>query len=173
MPRKWRSAVSNNLKDSSDSNAQDVKPIEAPGGLDLHPKPNTSVRISKRPGLAIGVIVLGLLSAFAYGGYRREIRAQAAAHDAGMPSAVGPATASANEVEKDIPVGNASLVGNDPNQLQAPGTGNGQPRSGQAESGPPPCGIDPRTGQPYRFNPKTGPPCTSYPQHRVVVPQPA
>ena len=103
--------MSNNLKDSSDSNTQDVKPIEAPAGLDLHPKPNTSVRISKRAGLAIGVVVLGLLSAFAYGGYRRQIRAQAAAHDAGLPSAVGPATASANEVVKDIPVGNASLVG--------------------------------------------------------------
>jgi len=48
--RKWRSAVNNNLKDSSDSNTQDVKPIEAPAGLDLHPKPNTSVRISKRAG---------------------------------------------------------------------------------------------------------------------------
>src|SRR5258708_33252163 len=158
MPRKWRSAVSNNLKDSSDSNAQDVKPIEAPGGLDLHPKPNTSVRISKRPGLAIGVIVLGLLSAFAYGGYRRQIRAQAVAHDAGLPSAVGPATASANEVVKDIPVGNASLVGNDPNQLQAPGAGNVQSGSGQALPGGQPCGFDQHTGQPYRFNPDTGQP---------------
>jgi len=88
--------VNNNPKDSSGNNTQDVKPIEAPAGLDLHPQPNTSVRISKRGGLAIGVVVLGLLSAFAYGGYRRQIRAQAAAHDAGIPSAVGPATASAN-----------------------------------------------------------------------------
>src|SRR5258708_18321630 len=101
MPRKWRSAVSNNLKDSSDSNTDDVKPIEAPAGLDLHPKPNTSVRISKRAGLAIGVVVLGLLSAFAYGGYRRQIRAQAAAYDAGLPSAVRPAPA--NPAEKEIP----------------------------------------------------------------------
>jgi type IV secretory pathway VirB10-like protein len=164
--------VSNNPKDSFDSNTQDVKPIEAPGGLDLHPKPNTSVRISRRAGLAVGLVVLGLLLAFAYGGYRRQIRAQAAAHDAGLPSAVGPATASATEVEKEIPVGNASLVGSDQNQLQAPGPGNGQPHLGQAPPGVQSCGFDPRTGQPYRFNPETGQPCTSYTQDRVAVRQP-
>src|SRR5260370_38596508 len=114
MPRKWRSAVSNNLKDSSDSNTDDVKPIEAPAGLDLHPKPNTSVRISKRAGMAIGVVVLGLLSAFAYGGYRRQVRAQATAHHAVIPSAAGPATASANEGVKDIPGDHAALLGHDP-----------------------------------------------------------
>ena len=163
--------MSNNLKDSSDGNTPDVKPIDAPAGLDLHPQPNTSVRISKRAGVAIGVVVLGLLSAFAYGGYRRQVRAQAASHDAGLPSAVGPATASANEVVKDIPVGNASLVGNDPNQLQAPGTGNGL-HPGQAQPGAQPCGFDPHTGQAFRFNPETGQPCTSYAQDRVVVRQP-
>jgi len=164
--------VNNNPKDSSDKTTPEVKPIEAPAGLDLHPKPNASVRISKRAGLAIGLVVLGLLSAFAYGGYRRQIRAQAAVHDAGLPSAVGPATASANEVEKDIPVGNASLAGNDPNQLQAPGSGNGQLRPGQAQAGAQQCGFDPRTGQPYRFNPETGQPCSSSAQDRVVVRQP-
>ena len=163
--------MNNNPKDSSGNNTPDVKPIEAPAGLDLHPQPNTSVRISKRAGLAIGVIVLGLLSAFAYGGYRRQIRAQAAAHDAGIPSAVGPATASANEVIKDIPIGNGSIAGNDPNQLQTPGTGNGQ-RPGQGQSGTQPCGFDPRTGQAYRFNPDTGQPCSAAPQDRVVVRQP-
>ena len=80
--------MSNTQKDSSDINAQDVKPIDAPAGLDLYPKPNTSARIGKRAGLAIGLVVLGLLSAFAYCGYRRHIRAQAAAHaarDRGAP----------------------------------------------------------------------------------------
>src|SRR5260370_15864380 len=167
MPRKWRSAVSNNLKDSSDSNTNEVKPIEGPAGLNLHPKLNTSVRISKRAGLAIGVVVLGLLWAVAYGGYRRQIRAQAAAYDAGLPSAVGPA--SANEVEKDIPVGNASLVGNDPNQLQARAAANHQRAPAQAQPAGHPWPLDPRTGQPSRFNPETGERCTSYPQDRVVV----
>jgi hypothetical protein len=35
-----------------------------------------------------------------------------------------------------------------------------------------PCGADPRTGQPYRYNPQTGQPCDGLPQERVVVRQP-
>jgi len=118
------------------------------------------------------VVVLGLLSAFAYGGHRRQIRAQAGAHDAGLPTAVGPATASANEVTKDIPVGKASLVGNETNQLQPPDAGNGQPHPGLTQPGAQSCGFDPRTGQPYRFNPETGQSCSSSLQDRVVVRQP-
>src|SRR5262249_23948575 len=34
-----------------------------------------------------------------------------------------------------------------------------------------PCGTDPRTGQPYRYNPQTGQPCDGLPQERVVVRQ--
>jgi len=164
--------VNNTPKDDTEIGAKEVKPIEAPAGLDLHPRPNASVRISKRTGLAIGLVVLGLLSAFAYGGYRRQIHAEAASRNAGIPTAVGPASASANEVEKDIPVGNASLVGNDPNQLHPPGAERGQAHPLQSQAGSPPCGFDPRTGQPYRFNPDTGQPCTTYPQDRVVVRQP-
>src|SRR6202040_3611722 len=63
----------------------------------------TSVRVSKRAGAAIGLVAIGLLLSFAYGGYRRQIRAQAAEHDSSLPKAVQPATASAKEVEKDIP----------------------------------------------------------------------
>jgi type IV secretion system protein VirB10 len=36
-----------------------------------------------------------------------------------------------------------------------------------------PCGADPKTGQPYRFNPQTGQPCDGLPQERVVVRQPS
>jgi type IV secretion system protein VirB10 len=34
------------------------------------------------------------------------------------------------------------------------------------------CGADPKTGQPYRFNPQSGQPCDGLPQERVVVRQP-
>jgi type IV secretion system protein VirB10 len=34
-----------------------------------------------------------------------------------------------------------------------------------------PCGADPRTGQPYRYNPQTGQPCDGLPQERVVIRQ--
>ncbi len=158
--------MSNAPKDRQDTNIEEVKPIDAPAGIELHPKPNTSARVSKRAGFAIGLIVLCLLMAFAYGGYRRQIRAQAAARETGIPTAAAPA--SANDVIKDIPVGNASITGNDPNQLQPPGSG--QTRTGQSNTSN--CGFDPRSGTPYRFNPETGQPCTSQPQDRVVVRQP-
>jgi type IV secretion system protein VirB10 len=146
-----------------------VKPIEAPAGLDLHPTPQTSVRVSKRAGAAIGTVALALLLAFAYGGYRRQVRAQAEAHDSTLPKAVMPASASASEVEKDIPAGNATLVRSDPNQLQPPDAGKGPHPTTPVGS----CGFDPHTGQPYRFSPETGQPCAGYPQDRVVVRQPA
>src|SRR5215472_8470459 len=161
--------MSNAPKDDPDANSQEVKPIDAPAAIELHPKPNTSARVSKRAGFAIGVVVLALLTAFAYGGYRRQIRAQAAARETSIPSAVAPATASANEVIKDIPVGNASTAGADPNQLQA--LGSAQARPGQSP-GTQNCGFDPQSGQPYRFSPETGQPCTSYPHDPVVVRQP-
>ena len=115
--------MSNTPKDSPDNPTPEIKPIQAPAGLDLHPTPQTSVRVSKRAGAAIGLVAIGLLLAFAYGGYRRQIRAQAAEHDSSLPKAVQPATASATEVEKDIPSGNATLVRNNPNQLQPPDAG--------------------------------------------------
>ena len=158
--------MSNTPKDSPDNPTPEIKPIQAPAGLDLHPTPQTSVRVSKRAGAAIGLVAIGLLLAFAYGGYRRQIRAQAAEHDSSLPKAVQPATASATEVEKDIPSGNATLARNNPNQLQPPDAGKSAPLASS-------CGFDPRTGQPYRFNPETGQACAGYPQDRVVVRQPA
>ena len=157
--------MSSSPKDNSSQKTPSVKPIESPAGLDLHPKPQTSARVSKRAGIAVGVIAIILLGLFAYGGYRRQVRAQVAAHDLGLPNAVAPATASAGEVEKDIPSGNAPLVLNDPNQLQPPDTGK---RTAAAST----CSIDPRTGQEYRFNPDTGQPCSEYRSARVVIHQP-
>jgi type IV secretion system protein VirB10 len=161
--------VSNIQKDSPENAAAEVKPIAAPAGLDLHPKPRRSVTISKRAGAAVGVIVLGLLLAFAYGGYRRQIREQTSVHEASLPKGAMPATASATEVEKEIPSGNAPLVRNDPNRLLPPDS---VPQSAASSQSAATCGFDPRTGQPFRFNPETGQPCVSQ-QDRVVVRQPA
>ena len=102
--------MSNTQRDNPENTTAEVKPIEAPAGVDLHPKPKTSVTVSKRAGAAVGVIALGLLLAFAYGGYRRQVHAQASAHGASIPKSLLPATASASEVEKEIPSGNAPLV---------------------------------------------------------------
>ena len=160
--------MSGSPKDNSESKTADVKPIEAPAGLDLHPKPQTSVKVSRRAAIAVGVLVFALLAAFAYGGYRRQVRARIAARDSSLPRAVLPATASASEFEKEIPSGNAPLVQNDPNQLQPPSAGKGAGNTLSASS----CGFDPRTGQPYRFNPDTGQPCVGYGQDRGVIRQP-
>jgi type IV secretion system protein VirB10 len=161
--------VSNIQKDNPETTAAAVKPIAAPAGLELHPKPKRSVTISKRAGAAVGLIGLSLLLAFAYGGYRRQVRAETSVHDASVPKGVLPATASATEVEKEIPSGNAPLVRNDPNRLRPPGSGPQSPASPQSTA---PCGFDPRTGLPFRFNPETGQSCVNQ-QDRVVVRQPA
>jgi type IV secretion system protein VirB10 len=162
--------VSSSPKDNAGRKTPEVKPIEAPAGLDLHPKPQTSVRVSKRAGIAVCVIGFALLAAFAYGGYRRQVRAQTAARDSSLPKAVMPATASANEVEKEIPSGNAPLVQNDPNHLQPPNANRAPAVTSPASAA---CGLDPRTGKVYRFNPDTGQPCTGDTQDRVVVRQSA
>jgi hypothetical protein len=153
--------VSNNRRGNPTEGAPDLKTIEAPVGLDLHPKPKPSLRISRRAGLAIGVVVLGLLSSFVYGAYRRQSLAQVAAREASLPTALGPTTGSASEVEKDIPIGNASLMTSDPNQLHPPGARSMPTQPGAPASAARPCGFDPRTRQPYGFNPDTGQPCAT------------
>ena len=144
--------------------------IEAPAGLDLHPQPKHSVRVSKRAGLAIGAVGLALLVAFAYGAYRRQVRAQEAVRDSGLPKSVTPATTAGNEFLQEVPAGNALVVHKDgASQLQPPGSATGSNGTLLAT----PCPFDPRTGQPYRFNPNTGQPCEgysqSYPQDRLVI----
>jgi type IV secretory pathway VirB10-like protein len=150
-----------------------AQPIEGPAGLDLHPIPQKAVRLSKLAGLAFIVVGLGLLVAFAYGGYRRQQRDQVAASEAGLPRSVAPATTAGNEFVQAIPVKDPPLPQKSGmGQLQPPGTYTGTtPLAGQvAEEAS--CGWDPRTGQPYRFNPQTGQPCTISPQQdRVVVRQ--
>lgn len=159
---------------SSQGNNQEkqpeVKPIEAPASLDLHPKPRTSVQVSKRVGVALGLVGLGILLSYGYGEYRRQAHTQASAQDSNLPKAVMPATASASEVEKGIPSGNALMVKSDPNQLQPPGTTHTTTRP---PSVPASCGSDPRTGEPYRFNPDTGQPCAGQQHTHVTVRQPA
>ncbi len=141
----------------------EVKPIQSPTGLDLHPQPEKTVRISKRAAGIIGVIVLGLLAAFAYGGYRRSINAEAAAREAGVLKNVAPATSASNEFIKNIPPGTAPLAGKNAPELQPP-----VPADNAAAKAP--CGSDAKTGQPYRFDPNTGRLCDDLgPLDRIVV----
>ena len=70
-----------------------VPPIAAPTGIDLHPAPRPTVRISKRAGIAIISVLALLMLGLAWGGYRRSLQNQATARQAGLPRSVTPAHA--------------------------------------------------------------------------------
>lgn len=143
-------------KNSSNTDSRTVEPITSPSGLDLNPKPPQPRRVSKRAAGAIGVFAFLLLLAFAYGGYKRTKTAQAKVEQAGMPKALAPATSAGNEFENSIPPGNAALKqAQESGQLVAPET---TKTGGDANS----CGVDPKTHQPYRFDPLTGAPCNRH-----------
>jgi len=145
-----------------------VPPIAAPTGIDLHPAPRPTVRISKRAGIAIlGVIGL-LLLGFAWGGYRRSLQNQATARLAGLPRTVTPAQAD-DQLLHTIPPADSRLQ----NRLVPP---KGSTLTDVSNVGPTPglnaaapCGRD-AAGMPMRFNPQTGQPC-DLPVERVVVRQ--
>lgn len=140
-------------KESSDTGKQSVEPITSPSGLNLNPTPPQPRRVSKRAAGAIGVLAFLLLLTFAYGGYRRTKVAQAKVEQAGLPRTLAPATLAGNEFENAIPPGNAAIKpGQQSGQLVAPRTGRSGTDAGNCES-------DPKTGQPYRFDPLTGAPC--------------
>jgi hypothetical protein len=141
------------------NNSSDHKPIEAPSGLDLHPQPQKAIRINRRASMAIVSLIVLLLLAFAYGGYRRTLSNQVAARDAGLPRNVTPATQVGTEFMQATPAGTVPMALRPPDAPPLPQT-------------IAPCGVDPKTVQPYRFNPQTGQPCDGLPQERVVVRQP-
>ena len=96
--QKWRSAVDTNNKPNHqplEATSGEVVKETAPSGIDLHPEPQKAVRISRRAGIMIVFLILLLMLAFAYGGYRRALDNQTAARDAGLPKSVTPATQAA------------------------------------------------------------------------------
>ena len=162
-----------NPEDKRDGEARgvgpEVRPMDAPGGLALHPQPEKVVRLSRRTSMVIAGIGLAVLLGFAWGGIRRAARTQAAVRDAGMPKNVAPATQAGREFTSGIPLGNAALIRKTgegvPAELQPPGV------VPQQASTLAPCGTDPRTGQTWLYNPQTGQPCDGLPQERIVVRQ--
>lgn len=148
---------------SPKDNEQKVKPIESPSGLDLHPKPESSARVSRRTMGLVGGVVIALLLSYAYGAYRRTANNEAVARQVGLPKSVAPATQAGAEFVNAVPIGDAPLARKP--ELEPPAE--------SKSSMPPPCGGNPRTGVVYRFDPQTGQPCGGSPQERVVVRQPA
>ncbi len=147
--------------DTNNSSAH--QPIEAPSGLDLHPQPRKAVRVSRRASMAVVSVIVLLLLAFAYGGYRRTLSNQAAARDAGLPRNVTPATQAGTEFMQATPAGTAPMTRSHADELRPPDASSFSVTAS--------CGADPKTGQPYRFNPQTGQPCDGLPQERVIMRQ--
>ena len=136
-------------------------PLESPTGLDLHPKPESSPRVSKRVGLIIGVVGLLILIGFAYGGYRRSVKAEATARAHGLPRALAPAADA--EIVQSIPAGNAAFAHKSTTpstELELPDDSVGVLSN--------PCFSDGKPNAQFRFNPETGQPCSA-PLERVVV----
>ena len=146
---------------SPKDNQPPIQPIDSPSGLDLHPQPQRAVRISRRAGGAVICVIASVLLAFAYGGYRRSVKDEAAARRAGLPTSVAPATQAGTEFVSAVPLGNATLA--KAAELQPPPDSKGVAAAA--------CGTDPRTGTQYRYNPQTGQPCEGIQQERVVVRQ--
>jgi type IV secretion system protein TrbI len=155
---------SNPAKEQPTERAESATLTEAPDGLDLHPEPRKAVRISRRAGMAVLFCIVGLLLAFAYGGYRRTEKAQAAARDAGLPKNASPATMAGSEFTKSIPDGTAPLTHNSVAELKPPAAMDSDKTAFT-------CGANSQTGQQFRFNPQTGQPCDGLPQERLVVRQ--
>lgn len=146
------------------NSSSDHQPIEAPNGLDLHPQPQKAVRISRRASMALVSVIVLLLFAFAYGGYRRTLNNQVAARDAALPRNVTPATQAGTEFTQATPARTVPMTRSHADELR--------PLDASSSSVTAPCGTDPKTGQPYRFNPQTGQFCDGLPRERVVVRQP-
>jgi type IV secretion system protein TrbI len=145
------------------NNEEQVKLIESPSGLDLHPKPEASARISRKTIGLVVVIVAAILLGYAYGMHRRTVNNEATARQAGLPKSVAPATQAGVEFVNAVPIGDAPLAKKP--ELRPP--------EDSGPSGTQPCGADPRTGNANRFNPQTGQPCDGAQQERMIVRQPA
>src|SRR5579875_2454996 len=85
---------------ASSEKASEVKAMNAPSGIDLRPQPARAARVSKRAGIVVCCLALGVLGLFAYGGYQRQIRQQNATR--AEPRQVAPATAAGAEILKEI-----------------------------------------------------------------------
>jgi type IV secretion system protein TrbI len=144
---------------------QPVKPIEAPTGVDLHPKWAGIVRLSKRAALIVGIVVLVVIVGCAYGLIQRSV-AKMRMGSQGQANRITPATQAGQEMASFKDSRPAAAMG-----TLVP------PSSASVAQSPsvPGCDVDPQTGQLTRFSKLTGASCNSaapqLPQERFVVRQ--
>ena len=84
--------------------------------------------------MAIVSVIVLLLLAFAYGGYRRTLTNQAAARDAGLPRNVTPATQAGTEFMQATPAGTAPMTRSQADELRPPDASSSSVRAS--------CGAD-------------------------------
>lgn len=144
---------------------QPVKPIEAPTGVDLHPKWAGIVRLSKRAALIVGVVVLVVILGCVYGVYRRSVAKMQIAFQ-GEPKRITPATQAGREMASLKDSRLVATIG----KLVPPAS-----TTAAQFSSVPGCDVDPQTGQLARYSKLTGSLCNSaspqLPQERFVVRQ--
>jgi type IV secretion system protein VirB10 len=93
----------------NNSTVPPLREIDAPTGIDLHPDPPETVRVSKLAGLIVLAVLCGIAAIFGYGIYRRTNQAAAASFSKDDSRKVGPATTAAQEITRDIPAAMINL----------------------------------------------------------------
>jgi type IV secretion system protein VirB10 len=88
----------------------EVKRIESPKGIDLHPDPPTAIRVSRRAMGVGGSLAVLVLVGYAYGGCRRQADLQTEAVERDVKKNVSPASTAGIEFTKEIPAGNVPMA---------------------------------------------------------------
>ncbi len=96
-------------KDEERQPLADVKRIESPKGIDIHPDPPNAIRVSRRAMGFVGGTVLLVLVGYAYGGFRRRINVETEAVGRDVKKNVSPASLAGVEFTKEIPAGNVPM----------------------------------------------------------------
>src|SRR5258708_35057550 len=104
-----------------------VREIESPSGLDLHPQPPSPVRLSKRAGILVLVVVFAVAALVGYGIVTRSTRSFQAAFHLDDSKGVTAATDAGKVIAAQIP-NRAGIVGGSadrqpaqPDELRPPG----------------------------------------------------
>ena len=93
----------------NNSTVPPLREIDAPTGIDLHPDPPETVRVSKLAGLILLAVLCGIAAIFGYGIYHRTDQAAAASFGKDDSRKVGPAITAAQEITRDIPAAMINL----------------------------------------------------------------
>jgi hypothetical protein len=87
-----------------------VRYMDAPTGIDLHPTPPATARVSKRAGFIVLCIICGVGGLLGLGVYRRQDGYRMETFGSEKEKNIAPATTAALAITKDIPPGVVNLA---------------------------------------------------------------